>query len=62
MTDKNLNHLHLTDKNKAVREFFASLIINLSLLIAGGYLLSQAFGWQAGVGLAMLFTYIKGAK
>jgi len=52
----------MTDKGKVVREFLVSLIINLTLLIGGGYLISQAFGWQAGVGIVMLLAYFKGPK
>lgn len=52
----------MMDMDKAVKDFVAALIVNLILVIGGAYLVSQAFGWQAGVGLAMLFAYLKGGK
>lgn len=39
-----------------------TLIFNVVLLVSGITLISLALGWQVGVGVGLLFMFLKGGK
>ena len=44
------------------KEALASMILNLVLWIGGTVLISLAFSWEAGIGIALLFLFLRGGK
>lgn len=44
------------------RDAMASIITNLILWIGGTVLISMAFSWEVGVGIALFLLFMKGGK
>jgi len=49
-------------EKELARDALVNIVFNLILLISGIVLLSAAFSWEAGVGIGLLFMFLKGGK